>query len=241
MSEMSTEIVNIVYQLLPGFIVAWIFYGLTAYQKPTPFERIVQALIFTVLVKAILIISKPIAIQLGRIYSFGAWTENVEFIMSIFYAILGGLFLTWCVNNDFPLYLFRKNDVKNHNRFMNWINRFLSKLKLTEKTLYPNEWYSSFSSNERYIVLYLKGGQRLYGWPKQYPDDPNAGHFIITEPEWLLNDGTSAPLYTVKEMLVPTMEVERVDFLKMDSEVTASESEQKEVKEKLVKLQNDKD
>ncbi len=43
----SKELVGIISYLLPGFLAAWIFYGLTAHPKPQPFERVVQALIFT--------------------------------------------------------------------------------------------------------------------------------------------------------------------------------------------------
>ena len=37
--------------LLAGFVAAWVFYGLTPYKRPTPFERIVQALVYTAVVQ----------------------------------------------------------------------------------------------------------------------------------------------------------------------------------------------
>ena len=46
----SGDIVSVIYYLLPGFVAAWVFYGLTAHPKASPFERVVQALIFTVVV-----------------------------------------------------------------------------------------------------------------------------------------------------------------------------------------------
>ena len=107
MDGVSKEIIGIIYQLLPGFIVAWIVYGLTSYLKPSSFERIVQALIFTVLVRALLIISKISIFAVGRKYSLGVWNSDIEFVWSTAIAISSGLFITWCVNNDFPIYLFR--------------------------------------------------------------------------------------------------------------------------------------
>ena len=66
MAEFSTDLISIVEQLLPGFLVAWIVYGLTAYSKPAPFERIVQALIFTILVRGTLVPIRELAYLVGR-------------------------------------------------------------------------------------------------------------------------------------------------------------------------------
>jgi len=41
----DSEIVIAIFQMLPGFILAWSFYGLTPHALPTPFEGVVQALI----------------------------------------------------------------------------------------------------------------------------------------------------------------------------------------------------
>ena len=41
------DVLNLIYALMPGFVAAWIFYGLTAHPQKTPFERTIQALIFT--------------------------------------------------------------------------------------------------------------------------------------------------------------------------------------------------
>ena len=69
MEGISAEIVGVIYQLLPGFIVAWIIYGLTAHLKPSSFERIVQALIFTVFVRTIVLIFKGTLQNQFKIFS----------------------------------------------------------------------------------------------------------------------------------------------------------------------------
>ena len=232
----SSEVVKIIYELLPGFIVAWIFYNLTAYPKPAPFERVVLALIFTVIVRAVIIITKHISFGISNWFVLGQWGNDVELVISILYAISLGLLLAWFVNNDFPTCLFRKGELELRFKHWKWIQRILSKFNLSEKTLHPTEWYSAFYSNSNYIVLNLKNGRRLYGWPKQYPDDPDQGHFIITDPEWLLDSGERAPLYTVQSMLVPASTVLSVDFLKYPSDVKVDESKIKEVEKILVSL-----
>ena len=215
MKGVSSEIVGAIYQLLTGFIVSWVIYGLTSYLKPSTFERVVHALIFTVFVRTILIVFRFCALFIGsHIFSFGYWSSDIELVWSIILAIFLGLLGAWCINNDFPLYLFRSDGEEKCPSGLKWFHNAFSKIKLTDKTLHPTEWYSAFHYNERFITLHLIGERRLYGWPKQYPDDPQKGHFIIQEAEWLLDDGSSAPLYTVKEILIPASSVELIEFSK---------------------------
>ena len=52
MPEISKEVVSLLIFLMPGFLSAWVIYGLTSHTKPVQFERVVQALIYTVSIKA---------------------------------------------------------------------------------------------------------------------------------------------------------------------------------------------
>ncbi len=53
MNWASGEVIGVLTFLLPGFVAAAIFYSLTSHPKPTAFDRVVQALIFTVIGNAI--------------------------------------------------------------------------------------------------------------------------------------------------------------------------------------------
>ena len=53
MSWASSETVTVLTFLLPGFVAAAIFYSLTSHPKPSDLERVIQALIFTVIGQAI--------------------------------------------------------------------------------------------------------------------------------------------------------------------------------------------
>lgn len=52
--EMSKEVVLVLVYLLPGFLAAWVFYGLTSHPKPSQFERVVQAVIFTFVIQTLI-------------------------------------------------------------------------------------------------------------------------------------------------------------------------------------------
>jgi hypothetical protein len=95
----------------------------------------------------------------------------------------------------------------------------LRKLKITQSTSYPSEWYGAFAENPTYVVLHLTDGRRLYGWPLQWPSQPNSGHFSMAQAEWLTDNG-SIVLDNVGSLLIPASEVKFIEFMKLSEEET---------------------
>lgn len=92
MESLSTELFNILKFLLPGFLAAWVFHAFTSYPKPSQFERVVQALIFTVFIQGLTSVIKFILLFIGqKIVSIGSWTPEVGVTWSYVAAILMGL------------------------------------------------------------------------------------------------------------------------------------------------------
>jgi hypothetical protein len=194
------EVAEVLIQLLPGFLTAWIFYSLTAHARPSPFERVVQALIFTMLVQALVIIVRYALYFAGRWISIGPWNSDIRLLWSIILACVLGLVSSRLTNND-------------------GLHKALRRYGWTMRTSAPSEWYSAFSTFEPWVILNLSGGRRLFGWAEQWPDRPDRGHFIIEEPEWLLPNGSRAPLPWLDILLLPASEVEFVEFLKRRGDV----------------------
>lgn len=191
MSWASGEVVGILTFLLPGFVAAAIFYSLTSHPKPGAFERVVQALIFTMVVRAIII-----AFKMGL---NAKWIEEWEPGPSVLIAIMLAFLATYFSNNDTA------------HKFLRWLG-------ITKETSYPTEWYSSFSRHQEcYVVLHLDGQRRLYGWPEEWPSRPDEGHFRISEGEWL-TENEPQPIKGVSAILVPATEVEMVEFLEENRE-----------------------
>ncbi|WP_437191545.1 DUF6338 family protein [Planctomicrobium sp. SH527] len=180
--------------LLPGFVAAWVFYGLTAHPKKTPFERAVQALIFTAFIQPITIGLRELFFWIGTNphYAWGTWTRDTFFAVSTVVGFLLGLVMSICANTNFP-----------HRWLPSWVSK---------RTTAPSEWHSTFHKEQRWLYLSLKGGRRLYGWPFEWPDHPDCGHFVLVEPEWILDDNTRVPIYTAHRLLIPVGEVEMVEF-----------------------------
>ena len=69
-----------------------------------------------------------------------------------------------------------------------------------------------------FVVLHLKGEKvrRLYGGVQEWPDHPDAGHFVLYEACWLMDEG-DRKLETVDCILIPAQDVEMVEIIKASS------------------------
>ena len=199
MEELPTEAVNLLFQLMPGFLAAWVLYGFTSYPKPSQFERILQALIFSFLITALLPVEKYFLFLAGEYFLIGEWDKDAQIFVTAITGILFGLAASYYANND-KLYAFAR------------------KFKLTRRTAYPSEWFGAFSEKTTYIVLHLSGNRRLYGWPVQWPSEPVNGHFVLVNASWLLNDGNEISLNINEQIMVAAKDVELVEFVKMEVE-----------------------
>ena len=176
-----------------GVIAAEIFHSLTSRPQLGAFDRIVPALIFTLIGQ---VITDCIVFVLGDADKGVFGTRGWEPLLSIVVAIALGLCAAGIANTDV-------------------LHRFLRSLRLTRETSYPSEWYSTFARHGQvsYIVLHLSGERRLYGYAEEWPSDPKDGHFRIAEAEWLDVGNERVPLAGVAAILVPAMEVAMIEFL----------------------------
>ena len=185
----SSEVIDVLVFLLPGFVAASIFYSLTSHPKPEVFDRVIQALVFTVIVQVTVTVISMVA-------NF-TWKEDLTPVISVLIAVVLALATVYWSNNDL-------------------IHRILRRFNVTKETSYPSQWYSTFwRLGGCYVVLHLKGERRLYGWPEEWPSQPDRGHFRISEGEWLSdnnkNDGKSTP--EISAILIPAIDVEMVEFV----------------------------
>ncbi len=190
MNWASGEIVGVLSFLLPGFVAAAIFHSLTSYPKPSPFDRVVQALIFTVIGKAV----TDAILFFCTVPNKDPVGNNWEVLLSLAVAVVLGLLASYLLNRDLCHHCLR------------WLG-------ITRETSYPSEWYSAFSRHgDSYVILHLKGERHLYGWPEEWPSRPDEGHFRIAEAEWL-TENEPIPAKGVSAILIPANEVEMVEFL----------------------------
>ena len=198
MENLASDLFSVLRFLLPGFFAAWIFFGLSAYEKPSQFERVIQALIFTLAVQffvslfAVAYFRNTNDISLSP--KLPIYTET---IVSVICATLVGLSFALFANKD-------------------WLHLLLRKIGITKQTSYPSEWFGAFNKRNSYIVLHLKDERRLYGWPQEWPQSPEKGHFYMALASWLANEGdeTYLPSVQVDGILISIHDVQFVEFMK---------------------------
>ena len=199
--ELTKDIISTLEYLLPGFLAAWAFYGLTSFPKPSEFERVVQALIFTLIVQTATLTLKLLLTSIGHHWSVGAWTPYTELVWSITIALVIGVLFSYWSNSD-----------KFHGA--------LRKVRLTKVTSYPSEWAGVFSEKETFhVVIHMSDERRLFGWPKVWPSDPKNGHLLIEDPFWLDEKGTPRKLERVDSILLDVQDVKWVEFITNNTEV----------------------
>ncbi len=180
MGETSKDVLTLLTQLMPGFLTAWVVYGLTTYTKPTQFERVVQALIYSFIVNCLVAALELTFVLIGRVITLGVWNKSAELITSTVVALLLGLVFSYYMRNDSFFKLARR-------------------LNLTNRTPFPSEWYGAFAKTPRYLVLHLNGGRRISGYPIEWPTEPTAGHFRLTDAAWIDDKNTETPLVNRSE------------------------------------------
>ncbi|MCY4571248.1 MAG: DUF6338 family protein [Gemmatimonadetes bacterium] len=186
MPDLANNTIDVLNFLVPGFVAAGIYYALTAAPKPNTFERIIQALIFTVVIKAITTVGT----------TYGPLNDETWLAIGPIGTIAMGIVLGFgfavLVNWDIP-----------HRWFRQW--------GMTRETAYPSDWYTVFATWEgRLVVLHLRNGRRIYGWPKQWPGPEDARLFVIENPQWL---GEGESVSAGEALTVRAEDVEMVQFV----------------------------
>lgn len=202
MDKLSTEVLQLLVGLLPGFVAAEIFHAFTPHEaKKEQWARILQALIFTGIIKAIVIVQRGLFLWIGKWLALGTWTDGSATVLSYLSALVFGCVAAIVINRDL-------------------LHGFARLLKFTKETAAPSEWCYAFDRHEWYVVLHLKGGQRLYGWPEQWPNKSDCGHFSITQPAWCRPDGSEKwQLPQLRRILVPAADVGMVEMYKDSNEL----------------------
>jgi hypothetical protein len=200
MGETSKDVLTLLTQLMPGFLTAWVIYGLTTYTKPPQFERVVQALIYSFIVNALVAVLERVLVFVGKFAEFGIWDKSAELIASTVIAIALGLLLSYYMRNDSFFSVARR-------------------LRLTNRTPFPSEWYGAFAKRPRYLVLHLTGGRRISGYPTEWPTEPAVGHFRLTDAAWINDENLETPLDGDESILIEAKQVEMVELLKDEKEL----------------------
>lgn len=212
MGELAEGTIQLLNYLISGFVTAWIFYSFTPFRINNQFERIIQALIFTVIIKSSFFFIEWLLLLVGKAYSFGQIYANTEEIISLVLAVFYGLLFSYLSNSDY-------------------IHRISRYLGISQEHSYVSELFYAFKSNpDKYIILNTKTdstfeGRRIYGYPDEFPSKHSEGHFNISDPSWIgekteIIEGEEQVVSVliamsgVENILIPSEYVAWIEFIK---------------------------
>lgn len=200
MPELSKDAIALFVFILPGFLAAWVMYGLTSHTKPSQFERVVQALIYTFIIQCLMPIMEWGLCHLGSVVIIRPWDHISQELTRLLLSLLLGVVLAYYTNND-------------------KIHKWLREKEFTTRASYPSEWFGVLSTKVTYVVLHLNDERRLYGWPKEWPTESEKGHFYIMQPTWLVQDEEPVELTGVLDgVLISAKDVKWVEFIERNEE-----------------------
>jgi hypothetical protein len=166
--DKAKDLVPILLFLLPGFVSVGILEILCVRKTKDAFGRIVEALIFTMLNLACFLISRAFLETISCIkfdHREFFTTGNVSLMAAC--AIVIGLIFAAEINHEWLLSLLN------------------NKFHLTRKTAKPSTWNETWTHAQKYVVVHLDDGRRIYGWPTFYSDAPEERALFLEDASWL--------------------------------------------------------
>ncbi|WP_157745483.1 DUF6338 family protein [Thiohalobacter thiocyanaticus] len=173
---LTVEALNILLLLLPGFLSGQIFYSCFRFGEISISRRILDAILFTFviyLVVSTFTVWEPLAqvasTESGLSFDFSASKTLIWLSLStvgLIPTVVGFIY------------------------FNDHVHKVLRKLKITTKTSRANTWNDTFQTQDRYVIVTLKDGRRIRGYPTMFSTDPEEGFVYLYNPAWV-NDNKS--------------------------------------------------
>lgn len=200
MSALS-ELSSILMALWPGFLCSSMLDVITVRPHKDKEGRIFEALSFSLLVSALLVVVGETLNRLGwpsaHIMPMSAQLPLISpspmgiLIAAVLAVCIAGL-AGASINND-------------------WHMSMLRCLGFSRRTARGTVWLDVFTDQRRYVTVHLSDGRRIYGWPMYYADTPEEGDLYLHDPFWIGDDGQGTPMGS-HGVLVKAAMVELIEF-----------------------------
>lgn len=187
--------------LLPGFTCAYFAQYLAVRRKQSDLERIVEALLFSVILYLLTLpffgYKLPVTWNEvpGHPGSFQlqlAWTQLVVLAVSSFVL---GVFYAANINRDWLMGLFR------------WMG-------VTDRTARSSIWNDVFQEIERsFVQVGLPGDIQVVGWLRYYADEAKDSSLFLEDAAWYDKDGTEHVIDGPGILLTKNVGIQYVLFL----------------------------
>jgi hypothetical protein len=162
-APISSDSLRILFLLLPGFVTLLVERSMFFQLKEPMLFSTIKALVYSFLNYAIF--------SLTGIPVSSRWAAITILII----AAIAGVVIGMC-------------------KWKDWHMKLVRKVGLTGRTAGPSIWQDVFhskysDSTGAYVIVFLKDGNRIYGWPEYYSDEYNNGPVLfLSKAGWLFNE-----------------------------------------------------
>jgi hypothetical protein len=167
-----SQLIPVLLFLLPGLVSAGIVNALVVRKPKDVFDKVVEALIFTMTNLALFLIIRW-ALELF---------PKVEFDRAVFFTVGNSSLMLGC---SIAVGVLTGAELNNE-----WLLGKLRDWNITRKTAKPSTWIETFAQSERFVVVHLADDRRIYGWPAFYSDTPKERAIYLEDASWLSEDNT---------------------------------------------------
>lgn len=171
---LTIEALNILLLLLPGFMSGQIFYSLFQSGDVSVSKRVLDALLFSFVIY--LLVSSFISWE--PLAYVKADSGHFEYVFNknntIIWLSIAAIILVPIIVGFFY--------------FSDLVHTILRKLNVTTKTSRSNTWNDAFLTQYRYVIVTLKDGRRVRGYPTMFSTDPEEGFLYLYNPAWINDD-----------------------------------------------------
>ena len=190
---------KLVQYLFAGLVASWVYYGLVPATKPSAFDRLVDALVLTALIRLMM---QGVALAIPPLAPVLELVENPSSLADSFFgsllvigvSVLFGLLRAVLTNKNIP-------------------HRWLIARGWTDQAAIRSNLSHAFSvRQDSFVVLNMRDGRRLYGWPLSWPDRTDDNYFLLSDYVWL-DAGDDKEKSPDAAILIAGRDVEMVEFV----------------------------
>lgn len=188
---------------MPGFVSGRVLDTVVTRENGDTFAKIAEALVFSFLIYSatnFVMDWEPLVSQTttaaGSQYAFStnlpllAMTLGLSFVLPL---VVGAF-----IHNDIHTRLFRF-------------------LHITDKTSRTTVWQDVYVNEKRHVLVSLKDGRRIYGWPMYYSHRPKENHLYLFQPAWVDDEGIFIECAT-HGVLLDYTNIEFIEFMTQKNE-----------------------
>jgi hypothetical protein len=197
----KAEALGMLLILLPGFVAAYLVQLLAARRKQSEFDKVIEALIFSL---TLYLITLPF---FGYLLPL-AWRPGDEKHPDTWQ-----IFIVWSHLLALALLAVVLGAIYAHSINHNWLTAPFRWLKVSKRSARSSVWNDVFSDIKGFVQVELSDGRSVIGWIRKWSDEDESHVLFLEDAAWIDGTGNELPINGPGILLTKNSGIEQVMFL----------------------------